>query len=328
MEVEEKRYDPNETTLKFVKRKDEITGDDDPDVLRIEMSCGHAVDPNSLTGWCRSLIDQGHFTFHCPALKEGTQEKCNKQWSYVEVRRHALLNDEERQYFEEKVCTLAAAMYCEHKWCPKCGSCVERDDLTNLSVQCTICMIEKGTCYEFCWQCMKEWKGPAPRSDRCDNEGCTNVQLEALQNCGTKVLAYSYIQNCPKIRACPTCGMLVEHKEMCKYVICTRCHVEFCFACLETEKNCSKSSTYSAACAKPVAPKQTSIPVWNRTLNPSQNPTPNPVPSPTPNPTPNRTRNYIPFLTPIHTHNVPRISNPIPIPIRPVSRRKRRCTIL
>ncbi|XP_067851562.1 probable E3 ubiquitin-protein ligase RNF144A-A [Heptranchias perlo] len=269
--VEEKRYDPNDSTLKFVKGKDEITGDDEPDVLRVEMSCGHAVDPNSLTSWCRSLIDQGHFTFHCPAIKN----KCNKEWSYVEVRRHALLTDDEQQYFEEKVATLAAAKYCEYKWCPECKSCVERKDLTNLSVRCRICTVGKGKFYEFCWQCLKEWKGRAPRSDRCDNEGCTNIQLQTLKNCDTKVLSYSKILNCPKIRACPTCGLLLEHKAMCKYVICARCHVEFCFACLQTKEICSKNSNYAALCAKPVAPRQTSIPVWNRTANHTANPAAN-----------------------------------------------------
>ncbi|XP_038672778.1 probable E3 ubiquitin-protein ligase ARI5 isoform X1 [Scyliorhinus canicula] len=259
-------FDPTSTTLVFVNRRDEITGDDDPTVLRVQMSCGHAVDPKSLTAWCRSLIEQNHFTFHCPAAKENNTQKCNKIWSYLEVRRHALLDDEEQQYFEERVSTLAAAKYCEYKWCPGCESCVERKDLTSLHVRCTICKAEKGKNYEFCWQCMKQWKGKARRSDRCDNEGCTNIQLETLRNCVTKVIMYGNcgIQDCPKIRACPTCGMLIEHKDMCKYVICTRCHVEFCFACLETKKNCSKSSGSFAACTKPVAPKQTDIPVWNR----------------------------------------------------------------
>ncbi|XP_043557925.1 uncharacterized protein DDB_G0292642-like isoform X1 [Chiloscyllium plagiosum] len=258
----EKRYDPRDSTLKFVNRKDEITGDDTPDILRVEMSCGHAVDPNSLTAWCRSLIDQGHFIFHCPAAKECTEEKCNKQWPYVEVRRHALLTNEEQQYFENKIATIAAAQYCEYKWCPGCGSCVERKDLTNLCVFCIICEKEKGKSYQFCWQCMKEWKGSAPRSDRCDNEGCTNIQLKTLQNCGTKTLPYSKIKQCPKIRACPTCGVLIEHKDMCKFVMCTRCHVEFCFACLQTKNICSKSSCYHQVCA--VAPRQRRVPVWSR----------------------------------------------------------------
>ncbi|GCB61250.1 uncharacterized protein [Scyliorhinus torazame] len=259
-------FDPTTTPLVFVNRRDEITGDDDPTVLRVEMSCGHAVDPKSLTAWCRSLMDQNHFTFHCPAAKENNTQMCNKIWSYLEVRRHALLDDEEQQYFEERVSTLAAAKYCEYKWCPGCGSCVERKNLTSLHVRCTICQAEKGKNYEFCWQCMKQWKGKAQRSDRCDNEGCTNIQLETLRNCDAKVITYGNcgIQDCPKIRACPTCGMLIEHKDMCKYVICTKCRVEFCFACLETKKNCSRSSGSSAACAKPVAPKQTAIPVWNR----------------------------------------------------------------
>ncbi|XP_048460762.1 uncharacterized protein LOC109911076 isoform X3 [Rhincodon typus] len=116
MEDVPKSYDPSDSTLKFVNRKDEITGDDTPDVLRVEMSCGHAVDPNSLTGWCRSLMDQGHFIFYCPAVNEGTEEKCDKQWSYVEVRRHALLTDEEQQYFEKKIATLAAVQYLPWMW--------------------------------------------------------------------------------------------------------------------------------------------------------------------------------------------------------------------
>lgn len=109
---EEKRYDPKDTTLKFVNRPDDLdplrkhgwfhphvgqkwlyhcdaliisvkstkgmagiwfqfcccvqrpvfcfsTAPEDGDVcLRAEMSCGHAVTPESLTGWCRSLLDQ------------------------------------------------------------------------------------------------------------------------------------------------------------------------------------------------------------------------------------------------------------------------------
>ncbi|XP_059843116.1 uncharacterized protein DDB_G0292642-like [Hypanus sabinus] len=241
--------------LTFVKRPDEITGDDDPNVYRVEMSCGHAVDPISLTEWCRIRISEGHFKFHCPAVIDGINEGCGKEWSYMEVCRHALLSVEERQDFEEKLATLAASSYCEYKQCPRCGSYVERKDEMNMSVTCSVCTANDGIPFEFCWQCMKEWKGPAPRSDKCDNEGCINIQLETLKNCDTKMLPYSNIQNCPKIRACPTCGLLIEHKDMCKYVVCIRCHVEFCFACLNTKAICSESSEYSLNCAIPVAPR-------------------------------------------------------------------------
>ncbi|KAL0189385.1 hypothetical protein M9458_016484, partial [Cirrhinus mrigala] len=37
-------------------------------------------------------------------------------------------------------------------------------------------------------KCMRKWKGPGPRSDRCDNSGCTNPDIENLphlwQPCG------------------------------------------------------------------------------------------------------------------------------------------------
>ncbi|XP_038672780.1 uncharacterized protein LOC119976365 isoform X2 [Scyliorhinus canicula] len=129
-------FDPTSTTLVFVNRRDEITGDDDPTVLRVQMSCGHAVDPKSLTAWCRSLMDQNHFTFHCPAAKENNTQKCNKIWSYLEVRRHALLDDEEQQYFEERVSTLAAAKYCEYKWFygPRIGALYARGPGTSSPV--------------------------------------------------------------------------------------------------------------------------------------------------------------------------------------------------
>ncbi|XP_041079771.1 uncharacterized protein LOC121297487 [Polyodon spathula] len=351
-----KPYDPPDTAPKFVKRKDDgtgryniyecficclfVAGDDDPDTLRAEMSCGHAVDPISLTLWCRSLLDQGQYTCMCPALKDGSTKSCEKLWPYQEVRRLAVLTDEEQQNFEEKVASLAAAKYCEFKTCPGCKTYVERRDLGNLNVHCTICTAKKAKAYEFCWQCMNEWKGLGPRSDRCANE-----QLQALENCplislpgtnikncplislpgtnikncplislpgtnikncplislpgtnikncplislpgtnikncplislpGTNIkncplisLPGTNIKNCPSMRACPTCGSVVEHKLTgCKNIICNQYKVEFCFACLELTPVCqaARQSSWFSVCAKDIAPRQTSIPVWNR----------------------------------------------------------------
>ncbi|XP_046870036.1 probable E3 ubiquitin-protein ligase ARI5 [Hypomesus transpacificus] len=264
---EGKCYDPNDTTLKFVNRRDDLDplGDDDG-TLRAEMSCGHAVTPESLTGWCRSLLDQGQYKFLCPALKEGTLKKCGAQWTYQEVRRLAVLTTEEMEHFEETLACLAAATYCEFKACPSCQTCLERKDISNLNVCCTICTADKQKTYEFCWQCLKKWKGSGPRSDRCDNEGCTNHDLELLKNCkSTSLNQVQGVTNCPSIRACPTCGQKVEHDKLgCKNIICPRCQVEFCFVCIKLTPECLKTSSYFIPCSDGVAPRQTTIPVWQR----------------------------------------------------------------
>ncbi|XP_069474343.1 E3 ubiquitin-protein ligase DDB_G0292642-like [Ambystoma mexicanum] len=259
----EKRFDPADTTLKFVRKKDDITGDDD-DIIRVEMSCGHAVDPNSLTGWCRSLLDQGSVKFHCPADVDG--KKCGKEWTYVEIRRHALLTDDEQRMFEEKMALIAAKQFCEYKECPGCKSYVERKDLTNLRVLCIICRSMNKATTEFCWQCMSPWKGAGTSSDRCENPGCADPRLKILEECIVKDLPGSEIKNCPSIRACPTCGVMIEHKTMCKFVVCIQCHIEFCFACLEIGTVCkaSKPNAWYKDCTKPIAPRQTKVPVWSQ----------------------------------------------------------------
>ncbi len=139
---------------------------------------------------------------------------------------------------------------------------------------CTICTAEKGRTFHFCWQCMKEWKGPGPRSDRCDNPGCTNPDIEKLAKCRYITLPDVKNVSCPSMRACPTCGNLVEHDTTgCKNIICNRCRVEFCFVCLKVTQVCLQTSSHFIACSDRVAPRQTSIPSWNRNWKPLKKPT-------------------------------------------------------
>ncbi|CAL8241629.1 unnamed protein product [Merluccius merluccius] len=264
MQPEEKAYDPEDTTLRFVNRPDDLDPFQDGDEnLRAEMSCGHAVTPESLTGWCRSLLDQGQYKFRCPALTEEMQ-KCGAEWSYTEVRRLAVLTVDEMQQFEESLARLAATEFCDFKACPGCRTNVERANENNLCFNCTICQASGKPTRQFCWQCLKPWKGRAPRTDRCDNDGCVNHDLVLLKNCGTILL--SQVQGvgpCPSIRACPTCGMKVEHdKTGCKNLLCPRCQVEFCFVCLKLTEQCMKTSSYFIPCSSGIAPKQTAIPKW------------------------------------------------------------------
>ncbi|KAM3591088.1 uncharacterized protein V6R79_022098 [Siganus canaliculatus] len=280
---EEKCYDPLDKTLTFLDEEDHL------DFLcegfkskRAAMSCGHAVTPTSLTQWCRRQLDEGKSKFACG------EYGCNSEWPYEEVRKMALLTSEETEYFETKLFSNAAKNHLNIKQCPGCTSHVLRADPSNLNVECPKCTAEKKRSYRFCWQCLKEWKGPGPCSGHCGNEDCVSP-LEILKNCPDIVFdSIKGVTGCPSVRACPTCGLLVEHdKTHCKHVICHRCHEDFCFVCLKQSDDCMQlhedaeiSSSddenqyndeeleeappvYYGLCTTGVAPRQTSIPVWD-----------------------------------------------------------------
>ncbi len=264
-----KYYNPfKHFEIKFTDAPDAITGDNSGP-LRAILSCGHAADPNSLTGFCRSLIDDGLFEFRCPALIESDSGKCNKPWPYEEIRKLALFNEAETELFERKLSENAAAQFLDIKECPNCNSFVERTDLENLRVVCLICKKLKGKTYEFCWQCEQEWTVPISKaSDTCGRVNCVNKNIEALAKCTfIKLNSCPNLPNIPNFRACVTCGQVVEHDGTgCKNVVCPRCKVEFCFVCLETTAECKrlKPSSYFTTCSKSLQPIQTKIPVWKK----------------------------------------------------------------
>ncbi|XP_023153676.2 probable E3 ubiquitin-protein ligase RNF144A-A [Amphiprion ocellaris] len=257
-EGEEKCYDPADSSLIFVDEEDVLDFEiNEFKSLRALMSCGHAVTPMSLTNWCRLLVDQGESTFVCG------QTGCDVEWSFEEVCKMALLTDEEVKYFENKMFSNSKDLL-DVKSCPSCESSVMRNDPYNLCVECTVCSADKNGIFMFCWQCLREWRGPFQRSDRCENYGCVNKSLEILKNC--PVITFNDvagITDCPSIRACPTCGFIVEHdRSGCKNIFCTRCKEEFCFVCLQLTDDCLETSEHFEPCSSGVAPRQTFIPVW------------------------------------------------------------------
>ena len=263
--MEDKEHATSDLTLNFTHDPDAIMGTSDPgDPMRVKMSCGHAVNPNTLTAWCRSLLDQQK-EFHCPAITEkGGTKQCGKVWDYAEVRRIALLNDAECGYFESKLSECASLQYCDMKECPGCRLFVEREDFTNLRVTCPICSKKKGRTYDFCWQCLQDWTGPTTSGVKCGNSMCVHPELAGVKDSPMFTLNGKEV---PLRRACPTCGKVVEHMNdgSCKFMICPRCQNEYCFMCLELQSECLRTAPagWHKECAKPVADKQTAIPVWS-----------------------------------------------------------------
>lgn len=264
--MSDKIYNPsNCTDISLTNRSDEIAFLD-IGAYRAVLSCGHACDPNSLFQWCKRLLDDGKHKFTCPALVIGLgNKKCDKEWDYSEVRRLALLTGSEKNYFEEKLNHNFAKLSIDLKQCPNCNSFVERDKTESLRIKCTLCKRFFGKEFEFCWQCDSKWGPLSVESDMtCGKPNCKNKYIQILAQCKyIKLSSCPNLPPIPSIRACPTCGKLIEHSGLaCKNILCPQCQVSFCFACLETTPVCQQARNgHNNSCMKPVAPIQTSIPV-------------------------------------------------------------------
>lgn len=158
--------------VKFIRAVDSITNVDDGE-LRAVLSCGHAVDPNSLTNWCKSLLDDGKNEFYCPVVTDSSHNVCNKKWDYEEVKRIALLNEMETEYFEKKLSENSAKTYFDFKQCPNCRSFIERHNGQKLKVKCVLCRKLYNKKFQFCWQCEREWLNPNTNSTTsCGRDNC------------------------------------------------------------------------------------------------------------------------------------------------------------
>lgn len=235
---------------------DMITWDDDPEGKRAKMPCGHAISPDSLTAYCRSLLSVGKFQFFCPYAKDN--ERCNREWTYIEVRRFGVLKLEEQKLFETKISEnyLRKAMGIQE--CPGCLSLCERIKQKDKRLICRICTKEKGRRFEFCWLCLHEWKSSG--IDKCGNEECSgeDPRLRTLRE--TPLKDVIGVQT-PSTRACPSCGTLIAHTELCKHMVCP-CGTNFCFICLKVRAGGPTGTwacgTFNTKCSP--ATRQTEIP--------------------------------------------------------------------
>ncbi len=246
----------DEVLDELVPRTDEpdmITLDDGPDNKRAKMPCGHGITPESLTAYCRSLLSAGKFQFICPYINGNT--RCNKEWTYIIVRRMGVLSKDERTIFE----TLISENYLKRAMgiqeCPGCRTLCERMEKKDKRLICRVCTKDKGRRFDFCWTCLHEWKSSGV--DKCGNEECDgeDPRIRTLRECDDKsVVGVST----PSIRACPKCGTLIAHIEKCKHMVCP-CGTNFCYICLKIKKLTGWfCGSYNSKCTP--AARQTEIP--------------------------------------------------------------------
>jgi hypothetical protein len=235
---------------------DMITCEDDPEGKRAKMPCGHSISPESLTMYCRSLLAAKKFIFLCPYVDPTDDTiRCNKEWSYIEVRRFAVLTDEEQKEFETKISENYLKKASGVQECPGCQTLCERVNPKDKRLICRICTKEKGRRFDFCWHCLHEWRDYG--TTKCGNVQCSNEdhRLRILQEANEK---YVVGVKTPSCRACPRCGMLIEHIAQCKHMLCL-CGVEFCFICLKTKGDGGwQCGSFNTKC-KPAA-RQVDIP--------------------------------------------------------------------
>ena len=88
----------------------------------------------------------------------------------------------------------------------------------------------------FCWRCARKWLG-SPGGLDCQNARCAqeNVQIKQLLTCPTKKIQG---RDCPTMRACPRCGLMIEHIDACMQMKCPTCDHRFCMICLRPTCQC------------------------------------------------------------------------------------------
>lgn len=142
--------------------------------------------------------------------------------------------------------------------CPSCDQLLFKCTSGGLKVRCPCCAGKS-----FCWDCKRSWVG----DNTCGNKGCSSGTgpiteiVSILKNCNSGSIGSVTV---PKLRACPKCSMLIEHKAACKHMTCGRnghagpwvkktgCKHQFCFICLK-DWNGHSSSTCQPHPAQTIA---------------------------------------------------------------------------
>lgn len=205
----------------------------------------------------RTTLEAGHCEFTCPG--------CSRTSNFNQMRSllSAAMTAEEMDEVNKKM----DANYIRQprndiRQCGTCGTYSQRDFsktwCNNHRAVCFTCTKREKRTFEFCWFCGQQWKGGNGKS--CGNSNCSGpeMSLRVLANCKTKEIGP--VSGVPDTRACPKCGVLINHTHKCKHMTCKMCGCNFCFVCLRPQDSKSEwqCGGYDSPCL--VHPRQTSIP--------------------------------------------------------------------
>ncbi len=223
---------------------------DSPETPVFVMPCGHSMSPDGLMDYCWNEISLVKPEVHCPI--------CSREWTIDIISKFGCASDIEIHELENGLSKNFCLSDPNIIECPSCTSFCERRDKTNSCVQCIVCTKKKAKYYHFCWQCLGEWKN-ALTAKTCGNVKCGDPEFLRQLSTAPMIKPMGVNVECPKVRACPNCGILIDLAEGCKHMTCRNCQQNFCFVCLRTKTNGSWScGSYNTTCAP--APRQTRIP--------------------------------------------------------------------
>jgi hypothetical protein len=253
--LQQLKKDLNEVPGLIVSYEPDMITFDSTIEFRAKMPCGHVISRESMTDFLRSLIQQRKFMIECPGIN-AQNKPCKRGWNFGLCSKIGVLSKDERKEFEMGFAKLFILEKFKGKSCPTCNAIVcKPEDLNTNRVACVICS-KKGIGSDFCWICMKSWKGG--KGEMCGNEECGSKEqfLQILAKCKTKTIGK--IKDVPEFRACPKCSTIINHITACKHMQCKSCKAEFCFVCLSLKKDEKwLCGTYNDVCE--VAPLQKNI---------------------------------------------------------------------
>ncbi len=214
------------------------------------MPCGHSISPDGLMDYCWNEVSSSRKSEIRCCL-------CESEWTIKTIKAYGGTSDEELRMLEEGLSRNYCLKNPEITECPGCTSfCMRKNTSTNC-VHCYICSRKKSKTYYFCWQCLHVWQN-GPSASTCGNDGCdADKVLKRLREAPMKNINGVQV---PSVRACPSCGSLIEHQSGCKQMNCKNCSKGFCFICLRT-KTPEGSWSCGSWCDKCTpAPRQEQVP--------------------------------------------------------------------